>query len=387
MSRKYRYFSADSHFESLPETWTHRVPAKFRDRAPRRIKLADGRDAIVEEGQPLEYRGTNLFAGKSPEEFNPIHLSFEGSIGAGSPEQRIREQEADGIDGELLFASEARNPKIKDREAFLAIIRAFNDYFIEEYCAVDPDRLIGVAVMPDIGADENIAEMKRCKEKGFKAVRLHTFPSGKSTPTAEDDNFYAAALDLGMPITIHTSFPRRTDERDVYLMKYPKDPQGEERPFDFLQRFARQGIYHCGAVEATQLIFTGVFDRFPKLRIYWAENNIGWIPYFYQQMDQTYKVNCHWAEKLLGLPKLKQLPSDYLREHAHWGVFDDPVGIQLRHMVGVDKIMWSTDFPHIVTRWPKSLELVEGQFAGVPENERNAMLAGNAVKFFHLDAA
>ena len=131
---------------------------------------------------------------------------------------------------------------------------------------------------------------------------------------------------LNMPITIHTSFPRRTDERDVYLMKYPKDPQGEDRPFDFLQRLARQGIYHCGAVEATQLIFTGVFDRFPKLQIFWAENNIGWIPYFYQQMDQTYKVNCHWAERLLGLPKLKKLPSEYLREHAHWGVFDDRSG-------------------------------------------------------------
>ena len=141
-----------------------------------------------------------------------------------------------------------------------------------------------------------------------------------------------------------------------------------------------------GAVEATQLIFTGVFDRFPLLQIFWAENNVGWIPYFYQQMDQTYKVNCHWAEKLLGLPKLTKLPSEYLREHAHWGVFDDPIGIQLRHMIGVDKIMWSTDFPHIVTRWPKSLELVEEQFAGVPEHEKRAMLARNAVKFFHLDA-
>ena len=93
MSRQYRHFSADSHFECLPETWTHRVPAKFRDRAPRRIKLADGRDAIVEEGQPLEYRGTNFFAGKPLEEFNPVHLNFEGSVGAGSPQataQRAR---------------------------------------------------------------------------------------------------------------------------------------------------------------------------------------------------------------------------------------------------------------------------------------------------------
>ena len=83
MSRKYRYFSADSHYESLPENWTHRVPAKYRDRAPRRIKLADGRDAIVEEGQPLEYRGTNLFAGKEPENFNPTRLDFENSVVTG----------------------------------------------------------------------------------------------------------------------------------------------------------------------------------------------------------------------------------------------------------------------------------------------------------------
>jgi predicted TIM-barrel fold metal-dependent hydrolase len=87
---------------------------------------------------------------------------------------------------------------------------------------------------------------------------------------------------------------------------------------------------------------------------------------------------------LLGLPKLRKPPSEYLRKHALWGVFDDPIGIQLRQLIGVDKIMWSTDFPHIVTRWPKSLELVEEQFAGVPDDERQAMLAGNAVKFFHL---
>jgi predicted TIM-barrel fold metal-dependent hydrolase len=384
MAPTYRYFSADSHFECLPETWTHRIPAKYRDRAPRRIKLADGRDAIVVEGQPLEYRGTNLFAGKGPEDFNPTHLDFENAVGAGSPKQRLKEQDADGIDGELLFATEARNTNIKDKYAFLEIIRSFNDYFIEEYCSVDPTRLVGVAVMPDIGADEDIKEMKRCKEKGYKAVRLHTFPSGKSYPTPEDDRFYAAALDLQMPLTIHTSFPRRTDQRDVFLMQYPKDPQGEDRPFDFLQRLARQGIYHCGAVEATQMIFSGVFDRFPELKIFWAENNIGWIPYFYEQMDQTYKINCGWAEKLLGLPRLKKLPSKYLHEHAYWGVFDDPIGIELRHRVGVDKIMWSNDFPHIVTRWPKSQELIEEQFGGVPENEKFAMLAGNAVEYFHL---
>ena len=387
MARSYRYVSADSHFESPPDLWTHRVPAKYRDRAPRRIKLSNGMDAIVEEGRPLEVSGTNQFAGKSPEEFSPVGLDFDNARGAGSPEERLKEQDADGIDAEVLYATEARNTAIRDKDAFLAIVRAFNDYFIEEFCGLAPDRLIGAAVLPNVGVDEDIAELKRCADMGFKTARLHTYPSGKPHPTPEDDRFWAAALDLDMPLTIHTSFPQRTRGRDVYHLGYPKQPQGEERPPDFLQRIARHGIYHCGAVEAAQLILDGVFDRFPRLRIYWAENNIGWLPYFYQQMDQAYKVSASWAERLLGLKRLSRLPSEYLREHALWGFFDDPIGVELRHHVGVDKIMWSTDFPHIVTHWPRSLEVMEQQFAGVPDDERELMLAGNAVRFFRLDAA
>ena len=102
-------------------------------------------------------------------------------------------------------------------------------------------------------------------------------------------------------------------------------------------------------------------------------------------MDQAYKVSCPWAERLLGLKRVSHLPSEYLKEHAHWGFFDDPIGVQLRHTIGVDRIMWSTDFPHIVTRWPNSLQLMEEQMTGVPEGEKRQMLVGNAVKFFHLD--
>lgn len=385
MARQYRFFSADSHFECPPDMWTHRVPQPFRERAPRRIKLANGKDIIVQEGCPITYRGTNLFAGHAAEEFSPVGLDFDNATGAGTPQQRLSEQDKDGIDAELLFASEARNTAIRDKNAFLAILRAFNDYFIGEYCAVAPDRLIGVAVLPNIGAGEDIAEMERCKEMGFKAVRLHTYPSGKSHPTPEDDRFWAAAIDLEMPVTIHTSFPSLYKGREAFLMNYPKEPEGEERPFDFVERVARHGIHHCGSIEAVQLILSAVFDRFPKLQIYWAENNIGWIPYFYQQMDRAYKVNSSWAERLLGLKRLPRLPSEYLKEHAHWGFFDDPIGVELRRYVGVDRIMWSTDFPHIVTRWPDSLEVMEEQFAGVPMDEKNKMLAGNAVKFFHLD--
>jgi predicted TIM-barrel fold metal-dependent hydrolase len=152
-----------------------------------------------------------------------------------------------------------------------------------------------------------------------------------------------------------------------------------------VQRFARQAPHHSGSVEASQLIVAGVFDRFPKPQIYWAENNIGWLPYFYEQIDHEYAINRFWAERQLGLPKLKRLPSEYLKEHAHWGFFEDHVGVRLRHEIGVDRMMWSTDFPHVVSRWPKSLQKLEQQMAGVPEEERRKMVAGNAIRFFGLD--
>jgi predicted TIM-barrel fold metal-dependent hydrolase len=386
MARNYRYISADSHFESPPEQWTHRVAKQYRDRAPRRIKLANGRDGLLLEGRPLIYGGTSLYGGRPPETFDPTQLDYDPTPGCGSAEQRLREQDQDGTDAEVLFALDVRNPAIRDKAAFIAVIQGFNDYFAEEYCVVDPDRLIGVAVLPNVGAEEDIAEMARCKRMGLKAVWLSTFPSGQSYPTAEDDRFWAAALDLEMPVIVHTSFPTKVASRETRLFKYPREPQGEERPpTDFVQRFARQGPHHSGAVEASQLVVSGVFDRFPKLQIYWAENNVGWLPYFYEQIDHEYTTNRFWAERQLGLPRLKRLPSEYLKQHAHWGFFEDHVGVRLRHEVGVDRMMWSTDFPHVVTRWPKSLQTLDSQMAGVPKEERWDMVAGNAIKFFRLD--
>lgn len=388
MERPYRYISADSHFESPPEQWTHRVPKPYRDRAPRRIKLDDGRDAIQTEGQRLTYGGTSLYAGRPPESFDPTKMDFENTPGCGSAEQRLREQDEDGIDAEVLFALGVRNPAIRDKKAFMAIIHGFNGYMAEEYCAVAPHRLIGVGVLPDVGVAEDIAEMEHCKELGTKAVWLSTYPSGKHVPSPEDDRFWSAALDLDMPVVIHTSFPVHVGARETPLFQYPKEPKGERRPpTDFVQRLARQGPYHTGCVEASQLVVSGVFDRFPKLRIFWAENNVGWLPYFYEQMDHEYSINHFWAERYLGLPKLKRLPSEYLREHAYWGFFEDHIGVKLRHEVGVERMLWSTDFPHVVTRWPHSLDVLESQMAGVPSEERHQMAAGNAIEFFHLDSS
>ena len=386
MTREYRYISADSHNEVPPDKWTHWVPSQFRDRAPRRIKLKDGRDAIVSEGRPIVYGGTGLYGGGPAEIFDPTRLDYENTPGTGMPERRLKEQDRDGIDAEIIFALHARNTSIKDKDAYIAILSAYNDFMAQEFCAAAPDRLFFVGLLPNIGADEDIAEMERCAKMGIKSVVLCNFPSGQSFPSKEDDRFWAAAVDMGMPICIHTGLPGRVGGRTTTLFKYPQMPEGEDRPpIDYLERIARHGIHHCGALEATQLILSGVFDRFPSLQIYWAENNIGWIPYFYEQMDNAYEVNRYWAERLLGMPPLKQRPSEYLRQHALWGFWDDPVGIELRHKVGVDRILWSNDFPHVVTRWPNSMQLIDEQLREVPVDDKRKILAENAIKFFKID--
>jgi predicted TIM-barrel fold metal-dependent hydrolase len=87
----------------------------------------------------------------------------------------------------------------------------------------------------------------------------------------------------------------------------------------------------------------------------------------------------------MGLARLKQKPSEYLKTNAHWGFFEDRIGMKLRHEIGVERIMWSTDFPHIVTRWPNSLKTLQEQMSGVSDGEQRKMVAQNAIDFFHLD--
>jgi predicted TIM-barrel fold metal-dependent hydrolase len=153
----------------------------------------------------------------------------------------------------------------------------------------------------------------------------------------------------------------------------------------FFNQMAKFG--RLGSTNALQLVLAGAFDRFPTLRIYFAETQIGWIPFFLQQADIRYERHSGWAEELLGLPPLARPPSSYIREHCYWGFQHDTVGVELRHHIGVERLMWATDFPHQDSEWPRSMDVVARNFAGVPAAEIQRMVVGNAVDFFHLGTA
>jgi uncharacterized protein len=390
MPGKYRLMSSDGHLEVPPERWSQRVPRQYRDRAPRTIHLPDGGDALLMEGQPLlEANFLDLRAGRPAGQWQPFGLKVEEAAGTGSPEQRVREQDQDGLDAEVLFPAMVAGPafwrNISHDEVYKSVIRAYNDWLAEEYCAVAPDRLIGMAVMPISNVDDAVAELTHCAELGLKGVLLGALPNGKGYPTPEDDKFWAAAVDMEMPVTVHVAFNRTGARASQPTFKYPKeDPQimGRiRRPFlEWLTNFGLPP-----AVSITQLVLAGVFDRFPTLQIFFAETRLGWVPFWLEHADLWYQRHVGWAESMLGFKPLKRLPSEYVREHVYFSVQYERVAIELRQHVGVDRIMFATDFPHIECEWPNSRSFVDKIYADVPTDERDRIWAGNAVEFFKLD--
>jgi predicted TIM-barrel fold metal-dependent hydrolase len=384
MARAYKRISGDSHIEVPPNIWSRAVPDPFKDIAPKHVKLPNGGDGFIVEGG-LYQGGSNLYAGKTPEEYNPIGLKWIDMAGTGDGNQRLREMDMDDVDGEVLYPGVGgvlnMTRGIRNNDAYHALNKTYNRWLVEEYCAPDPDRLLGVCCIPERGLEEAIEELDYAAEAGMKIVALSKFPSGKDYPTPEDDRFWSAALDHNMPVTVHVNFPKPKDQ----VIEYPTLPAAHLRPPDYVSRLARYGIR--GALPVVQMVMSGLFDRFPNLEIYFAENQVGWVPIYLEQMDHNYERHRHWAADIYNMKPLKQLPSEYIKRHILWGFFDDPIGVKLRHEVGVDKIIWGGDFPHVESDWPNSAKTLERQFEGVPKDEQDLMVAGNAIRFLHLDAA
>jgi predicted TIM-barrel fold metal-dependent hydrolase len=388
-TQAYKVISGDSHLEVDAKIWVKRIPEKFRDRAPRLIRTATGGDAWVIEGVAAREVPSDLYGGKGRTNWAPFGQTYEGTSGTGSPEQRIQEQDQDGIDAEVMYPCQVGGPwlwrNVPDNEPYKAIVRAYNDWLAEEYCAASPGRLIGLGIIPMSNVDDAIAELQHCRRLGLPGVLLGAFPDNKSHPSPADDKFWAAALDLNMPVTVHIEL-NRLGERAGVLLKYPKEtPEGLKKlgGIGLAEQVSR--FHRVGGLNVVQLVLDGVFDRFPNLKIYFAETHTGWLPFFLYMADLRYARHNEWATELVGFKPLKRPPSEYIKEHIYWGFLDDPIGVEMRHHIGVDRMIWATDFPHQESDWPDSDVVLDRVFAGVSEEDKQKMVVDNVVEFFHLD--
>ena len=217
---------------------------------------------------------------------------------------------------------------------------------------------------------------------------LGIFPSGKGHPTPEDDTFWKIALDMRMPLCVHQEF-NRDGPRGGALLRYPRqldNQAGRLGPLtDLAAQVARFG--RLGFLNAVQMALDGVFERFPSLQVFFAETQIGWLPWAYEMADIRYERHRYWAEQVLGWRPLPKKPTGYLKEHILWGFQQDSVGVRLRDLMGVGKLIWATDFPHQESEYPHSHTVVDKNFTGVPADETYQMVAGNVIRFFHLETS
>ncbi len=376
MPRKYQVISADGHLETPPDGWLRHLPSAHRDLAPRLVRLSEGGEAWIVEGLPMIHNGQNLAAGRTVKLKGASYWNADGSPGPGTGDsrQRLREQDQDGIDAEVLYPPVFIGKLIEgisDKKAYLAMVRAYND-FLAEYCSLAPDRLIGTAVMPVTGLDDAMAELRRCRDLGLRATSLSMFPSGGGTPKREDDRFWESALALDMRIAAHVSFGGREKVNPLLVASATAN-------FDLVTAMVSRTVPGPPTLIAL-MAASGVFDRLPALEIYLAETNAGWMPESFFMMDDSYRLFREWY----GL-NLAMRPSEYAARHFYFGIVRDPVALRMRDLLPAHRLMWGSDFPHSVTSFPRSRDWLQTIFEGVPEELRRRILLENPCRFFGLD--
>ncbi len=362
--RRYRLISADSHVNEPPDLWTARVPRGLQDRVPRIERFEQG-DAWVIEGvkDPITF-GMNACAGLDPSEQRGWVRFEDIRRGGYDPVVRLTEMDKDGVDAEVLYPTPRLSQGVaanQDPELHHAMVSAYNDW-LSEYAGEAPARFAGLAMLPNRGVEGALAEIDRVWGRpGIRGFLMTAYPNGALEPVADDDKVWAALSDRGVSLNVHVSLTQT-------LPAAHRSPlPGYGRFFDVPNRIV-------------QMIFAGIFDRFPGLQVVFAEVDSGWVPYFKEQIDGNFlrlRANSAFV--------IDDLPSRYVDRHVSTTFINDPFGVRMRHEIGVDRMLWSTDYPHISANWPNSELVLQATFSGVPRDEADQILSGNAARLYGFD--
>ena len=373
--------SADGHTVEPPDMWQRFLPSEFQDRAPRVVKDPKGGDAweYVPGAPPVPLglvTNRGLY-GKRYEDLEWYGETFE-SIRAGvfDAKARIEEQDIDGVAGEVLYPSQRMMATFmaqEDDAYHLAGVDAYNAWIRADFMEVAPERLIPMAQMPGVDTPAAVRALHDAKQAGFRGVVISAWPSGGARLSPDDDPFWAAAEEASMPIHIHDNVS-----------------QAGKRTAAGKQATARHAARQVGLADMggpvgeaslvmSELIYDGVFDRFPALTMVAVETGAGWVPHWLEHMDDHYWRNRVWTES-----SLEMLPSEYFRRNWKITFIREPFTMRVRHWIGVPNLMWSSDYPHHRHDWPYSRRVIEETMAGVPDEERRLMLHDNAALLYNL---
>ena len=372
----YPVIDADAHVQEPPDLWQSRAPSKWKEKAPRVAHTEHGDFWLFDDGKQKQPVGLTAAAGLSYLDFKPFGGRYETlRPGFFEPKARLRDMEIDGIYAQVLYPSVTlTGAKTYSEEPELQrfCVRAYNEW-LSEFCADSGGRLVPQAIIPTTGVDDAVSELRWAMDHGHKGALISRMPTGEFAYSKDDDPFFGLANESGMPIAIHIG---------SFL---PPNPSEVRRGFQDLGFLGAAGAIKSGAHTlpvASDLLFTGFYEKFTQLKIILVEANIGWIPTLLEQTDDMFLRYRFFTE---ATEKMSGMPSDIFHRHF-WATFlIDSVGIELRHRMNLDHLMWSTDYPHTGTDWPNSRLTIERLFRGVPKAEVKKMLFENAKALYGLD--
>ncbi|MGI8663680.1 MAG: amidohydrolase family protein [Acidimicrobiales bacterium] len=387
----FRLVSADAHILEPPHIWQQWLPSKYQDKAPRLVKDIDGGDAWQFAASPdPDPIGLTATPGMAWDEFRWTGVTYEQArAGCYNGTARLADMKLDGVDAEVLFPPQRTIGHFlgdDDDDFVRAGIEAYNQFLWEEFCAPDRDRLVGMAQIGSTGIDDAVDTLRKAKATGFRGVIISCWPSAGDDISDEDDAFWAAAQDEGMPVCIHINLISRAARAKARAAASKNLGYGtgdkalnQRAKVNAKAVGGLAGVFSAVPATIGKLIFTGVFERFANLHISMIETGIGWIPHFLEQMDDRYWRNRSWGQVPISEP-----PSSYWYRNMSATFITDRYGVQLRDAVGVDNIMWSTDYPHHGNDWPYSRKTIADYMTDIPAADRHQILAGNAVRIFGL---
>jgi len=362
-----RVISADSHLTEPGDLWLERLDRKYRDSAPRVIKNDKPTGAaylFVGPGiHPLTVAGV-FAAGRSGKELREhMKRGYEAARPSGwDPVERLKDQDLDGVMAEVLYSSLGIVLlNMKDIELQQACVRVYNDW-IAEFCAHDPQRLIGIGLYT-LGALPDVSEVERCARLGLKGVLILASDAIEASYSDERfDPLWRTCAETGLSVSLHKPL----------VSGMPLTPA--------MPTMADLQIHVIHVVEQclTRMIYGGVFERFPKLKVVSAENDVGWIANWVHRLD-------HVHTKVANAARLPMQPSDYVRRNV-WATFqDDPLGPATWQFFGEHNYMWASGFPHADSTFPHSLKVIEENFAGVPAHITQNIVFANAKRLYSID--
>jgi len=342
-----RMISADDHNMEVEHLWEDRLPAKWKDKAPKLWHDA--------EGWHLEAEGRALIVPGVGQEVS------EGCTGFWDLNEKLRVMDAEGIEASVLFHGrlQALNA-LQDKELYWACIDVYNEW-LSEYLKPHAKRLIGVSVLPTFLKPEASRDyMQKIKAQGFKAVQIPSFPRGIRYNSMSMEPMWAAIAESGLPLSFHVG---------AYIEFVGNGSLGANLARNLCPYRPLLG----------QLMFAGVFERHPTLKVVFTEGGASWVATALSDMDQICKA---YYSQLR--PKLGNLPSYYWARQCYTTFMYDPTALDVVDRIGADNMMWSTDYPHAEGTVGYSGEIARQVWETVGPDKGKKILGGNAAKLWGI---